>query len=177
MEKLAIDAQRLKDIQGIIAFRFLKDEEIAKLLETASLLRFGQGEVLIEEGEVSPFIYGVVEGTLTVSVKEASGKQIYVSSLGSGEVFGEAGIFIKVKRTARVCADGESLIVRIHRQDLIDFIRAQPEAGNKFMFVIVFGLLRKLRVMNLELAFERKDEVGQEDIDAIMGNFFKEQGM
>lgn len=119
----------------------------------------------------------MIEGPLAVSVQDTTGKQIYVSALGPGDVFGEAGIFIKVKRTARVSAQSEAIIVRFHRQDIINFIRKYPEAGNKIMFVIVFGLLRKLRTMNQELAYERKSEMGQDDIDDIMEKFFADQGM
>lgn len=175
MENLPLDQAWTVGMKRIITFRFLSNEEIGNLLESASILRYREGEVIIEEGEISPYFFGVIEGPLSVSVKDTTGKQIYVSALGPGDVFGEAGIFIKVKRTARVSVQGDAVVVRFHRQDIINFIRTYPEAGNKIMFVIVFGLLRKLRTMNQELAYERKSEMEQDDIDDIMEKFFAEQ--
>ena len=177
MERLPISEKWTKGMKSIMTFKFLSDAESASLLERASILRYREGEVIIEEGEVSPFFFGIIEGPLSVSVQESSGKQVYVSALGPGDVFGEAGIFIKVKRTARITSLGEVVIIRFHRQDIIDFIRKRPEAGNKIMFVIVFGLLRKLRGMNQELAYERKSDAGQDDIDSLMESFFKEQSL
>jgi CRP-like cAMP-binding protein len=171
-------AEKFKDgLRRINTFRFLSESELASLLDRSSVLRYTSEEIIIEEGEVSPYFFGIVEGTLSVSVAEPGGKHVFVSALGPGDVFGEAGIFIKVKRTARVSAQSDAVVVRFHRQDIIDFIRKFPEAGNKIMFVIVFGLLRKLKSMNQELAYERKSEMVQDDIDSLMDNFFKEQGM
>ncbi len=177
MESLALSKEWAAGMKRIITFRFLSEEEIGKLLESAAIIRYAEGEVIVEEGEISPYFFGVIEGPLSVSVQDGSGKQVYVSALGPGDVFGEAGIFIKVKRTARVSAQSDVVIVRFHRQDIVNFIRRYPEAGNKIMFVIVFGLLRKLRTMNQELAYERKSEMGQDDIDDIMEKFFAEEGM
>jgi CRP/FNR family cyclic AMP-dependent transcriptional regulator len=39
--------------------------------------------------------------------------------------------------------------------------------------VIIYGLLRKLREANQELAFERKSDVGQDDIDDLVADFMK----
>lgn len=177
MEILRFSPEWASGMKRIITFRFLSDEEIDNLLQCAAVMRFAEGEVIVEEGEISPYFFGVIEGPLSVSVQESSGKQVFVSALGPGDVFGEAGIFIKVKRTARVSAQAASVVVRFHRLDIINFIRKFPEAGNKIMFVIVFGLLRKLRTMNQELAYERKSEMGQDDIDDIMEKFFADQGM
>lgn len=175
MERLALGPEWAEGMKRIITFRFLDPVEIENLLKSAAILKYKEGEIIIEEGEISPFFFGVIDGPLSVSVKDTTGKQIYVSALGPGDVFGEAGIFIKVKRTARVSVQGDATVVRFHRQDIINFIRQYPEAGNKIMFVIVFGLLRKLRTMNQELAYERKSEMDQDDIDDIMEKFFAEQ--
>lgn len=175
MENIKERIQEIEAVRRIITFRFMSDGEILDLLEIGELLRCGEGEVLIEEGEISPHFYGIVEGNLSVSVREAEGKNIYVNSLGPGDVFGEAGIFMKVRRTATITALGACVVIRFNRADLISFIKKHSEAGNKILLVIIYSLLRKLNMVNQELAFERKSDMGQDEIDSMVENLFSDK--
>lgn len=161
-------------LRGIVTFRFLEDSEIRDLLERAEVLSFEEGEVVVAEGEVSPYFYGIVEGTVSVSLG-TEGKEVYVNSLGVGEVFGEAGLFMSVPRTATVRAQCATVIVRLHRAELAAFLKRFPVAGNKVLIVFIYGLLRKLRLTDQELAYERKSDATQEDVDAMVANIFGEK--
>jgi CRP/FNR family transcriptional regulator, cyclic AMP receptor protein len=173
--KVIVDKSGLIDaVRGIATFRFLEEAEAIDLLEHSEALAFGEGEVVVEEGEVSPYFYGIAEGTVAVSLGE-EGKEVYVNSLGAGEVFGEAGLFMSVSRTATVRAQGSTVILRIHRSVLAGFLKRHPVAGNKMLIVFIYGLLRKLRLADQELAYERKSDASQEDVDAMVANIFGEK--
>jgi CRP/FNR family transcriptional regulator, cyclic AMP receptor protein len=161
-------------IRTIITFHFLSDEELGKLLPLVEIYEAEEGESIVKEGEISPFFYGILAGTVAVDIDEATGKQVFVSALGPGDVFGEAGIFVSVKRTANVRALGPVFVMRIHRKDMIRFIKQNPTAGNKILMVIIHGLLRKLKMVSHELAYERKSDMEQADIDALIENIFSE---
>ncbi len=163
----------IEPIRKIVSFRFLSDGEIVDLLSVSEVLRIEEGEVIVEEGEISPHFYGIIEGTVSVTVHEdKEDKQIYVNSLGPGDVFGEAGIFMSVRRTATVTALSSASVLRVHRKELAHFLKRHAEAGNKFLLTIIFSLLRKLRLANEELAYERKSDIPQEEIDAMVDNLF-----
>jgi CRP/FNR family transcriptional regulator, cyclic AMP receptor protein len=166
----------IEPVRRIVSFRFLSDGEILDLLSVADVLRFEEGEAIVEEGAVSPYFFGIIEGTLSVSVRdENEDRQVYVNSLGPGDVFGEAGIFTQVKRTATVTALGPSATLRIHRQELVRFLKRHAEAGNKILLTIIFSLLRKLKMANEELAYERKSDIGQDEIDSMVDDLFNEK--
>ncbi len=156
--------------KGIMTFRYLDGPELDRLVATASLLRYGAEEPVTAEGDLDPFFFGILEGTVSVTVRENEGRDVYICSLGPGDVFGEAGIFLNVKRTATVTALGDCVLLRLHRKDLSSFIKDQPQAGNKMLLVVIYGLLRKLRAANQELAFERKADMDQGDIDALIAD-------
>jgi CRP-like cAMP-binding protein len=177
MKSMPMDKGRLSALRGVITFRFLDPEEAEELGSQAELISCEKGDTLVTEGEVSPYFFGILEGSFSVSVKETEGKPVYISTLGPGDVFGESGIFMKVRRTATVTALERALVLRLHRGQIIRFIRQHPEAGNKIMLVIIFGLLRKLDSVNQELAFERKSDLGQADIDAMMEGMLSEGGI
>lgn len=170
------DKAKYKNIlKFIITFKFLNSLELDYLLSAASIVTVDPEEPVVMEGEVSPYFFGILEGTVSVSVQEQSNKDVFVCALGPGDVFGEAGIFISVKRTASVTALSPTTLVRIHRNDMVKLIKSYPEAGNKILLVIIFGLLRKLRMVNQELAYERKSDMDQTDIDALVSNLFSDE--
>jgi CRP/FNR family cyclic AMP-dependent transcriptional regulator len=155
-------------IRSLVTFRFLSEAEAEKLIECAGVARYEEGEPVVEEGELSPWFYGIIDGTLSVGLATEERGEVYVNSLGAGDVFGEAGMFLEVKRTATVRALSTATLVRLHRSEFASFIKENPVAGNKVLLAVIYSLLRKLRVTNEELAYERKSEATQDDIDALM---------
>lgn len=162
----------IEQARKIIAFRFMSDGEILSLLGDADVLRFGVGDTILEQGDASPYFYGVLDGSVAIAAGEDSGKRVYINTLGPGDVFGEAGLFMNVKRTASVSAVSESSVMRVNRTALVRFMKTDPEAGNKVLLVIIYSLLRKLAMVNQELAHERKNDMDQDGVDSILQTFF-----
>ena len=116
----------------------------------------------------------MLEGEVNVTVKETGGEEVFICAIDEGDVFGEAGIFIKARRTASVVSAANTTLLRVHRKDLLGFIRAHPSAGIKILMILIYNLLKKLRDANQEIAFERKSNLNQEDIDAITGDLLRD---
>jgi CRP/FNR family cyclic AMP-dependent transcriptional regulator len=174
MADLLANLKYIDEVRGIIAFKFLTDGQILDLITASELVAYEEGQVILEENEMSSHFFGILEGTVSISVREAEGQSVYVNSLGPGDVFGEAGIFLNVKRTATVSAMCKVRILQIARKDLVQFIKKYPESGNKILMVIIYSLLRKLRMVNQELAYERRCDMCQDDIDSMVENLFGE---
>lgn len=155
-------------IKPLVTFRFLTDDELGQLASRVEILDFEEGETVIAEGELSPYFYGILEGTISIGIASAERGEVYVNSLGPGDVFGEAGMFLQVKRTATATVLQTATIARLHRTDFAAFIKEYPTAGNKVLLAIIYSLLRKLRLTNEELAYERKSDMAQDDIDALV---------
>ncbi len=171
------DEQRdyyLSKMRKVIIFRYLNDEALIRILRISNIINYQENDHIISEGETSPYLFSVLEGSVNVSVKKEEGKEMFICTIGGGDVFGEAGIFLTVKRTANVISTENTTILRIHRKDLLGFIKQWPAAGVKLLMIIIYSLLKKLRDANQELAFERKADIEQEDIDLIVQNLMKE---
>ncbi len=145
----------------------LVEEELDAIVEFASVYEFSPTESIIAEGEIDQNMYLLVGGTVSVEV-ENDGRSVYIASLGPGEIFGEAGLFSNTERTASIVAQDEVKLIQITRSGFLKSINKRPKAAVKFMFMIIFGLLSKLRGVNAELAYERKDDARQDDIDALL---------
>ena len=155
-------------LRRVVVFRYLDEALLREMLEIAEIVEFMEGERVVAEGEISPHVFAVLSGSVNVMVDDA-GHEVFVSAIGKGDVFGEAGIFLKTPRTASVLAAEPAVLLRIHREELLAFIKRQPGAGIKILMVIIYSLLKKLRDANQELAFERKADINQDDIDSLLG--------
>jgi CRP-like cAMP-binding protein len=168
MKQIRLNEDLNKSVKKIMPFRFMDRGPSDYLLERSEILHFDQGEYIIRQGELNQSFYSIVEGNINITVSSEDGRDSYITAIGGGEVFGEAGIFLKVPRTANVVCSSDTMVVMIPRKSVLKLIREFPENGNKFLMMIIFSLLRKLKGSNQELAFERKDDVKQEDIDVLV---------
>jgi CRP/FNR family cyclic AMP-dependent transcriptional regulator len=161
-------------VSRIIVFKYLKPDELKKIVSISRFYSYEKDEKIIAKGDLSHNFCAVLAGTVHVVVSEKATGSVFISSIGEGDVFGEAGIFLNVKRTADVVSADESVILSITREDIIGFIKSRPEAGIKILMLIIYSLLRKLKEANIELAFERKADINQSDIDAMVEEVMRE---
>ncbi len=158
----------LQEIKKIKIFRHLDDEEIKKLLSVSDIVLYEKGSKIVSEGEISPYFYAVIEGTVNVCVKKPGGNDTFICAIGEGDVFGEAGIFLKVKRTANIISADGTIILQINRKDMFTFICSNKNTGMKILMLIIYSMLKKLRDANQELAYERDVDINQDDIDSMI---------
>lgn len=177
MKKINADKNEFIDqLKKTRILKQLNQTELENVLPISEIYEFEADEEIIKEGELSPYLYSILSGSVSVIVKHQEGdstKDVYISTLSNGEVFGEAGIFLNVKRTAHVITSDSVKLLKIERDDLIGYIKKYPAAGIKILMVIIYSLLAKMKQVNHELAFERKDYSSQGDIDDLIKGFFE----
>jgi CRP/FNR family transcriptional regulator, cyclic AMP receptor protein len=154
-------------LKDVLVFRSLSEHEISAILPYVTIIAYGPEEKVICEGEQSSAFFAVMKGTVVVTVSQNE-NEVYICSLGAGDTFGEAAMFLKVKRTATITSADETIVVKMDRNDMFRYFEECPKAGNKIMMLLIYSLLKKLREANQELAFERRSDMDQNDIDALM---------
>jgi CRP/FNR family transcriptional regulator, cyclic AMP receptor protein len=168
MKTIQQSEEIVKKAKKIMPYRFLDPDPLNFLLDKSEILLFEEGEAIIRQGEVNQSFYSIIEGNVHVTVSNENNPDSYICAIGNGEVFGEAGMFLKVPRTANVVSSSKTLVAMVPRKGILRMIREFPENGNKVLMMIIFSLLRKLKESNQELAFERRDDSQQDDIDALV---------
>lgn len=170
MQKIRVRIDTLIPQLGKIQlFRYLPEESVRRLLDCSSFVECDDGERFITEHSVESNVYVILSGSCAVMV-DREGQDAYVTTLGPGQVVGEAAIFANLPRTASVVSKGASRLMCFERSAFLSVLRDEPEAGVRILFVMVHNLLGKLREVNLELAFERKDDASQDDVDALIAS-------
>lgn len=106
-------------------FQCLSLEQLEQLLTNSSLIYFGRGERLIEEGGEDDSMFVLVRGTAHVSVSK-NGSAIRVGVLRTGDCFGEMSMLTGEKRTATVRAEGDCYVMEISKPVMAEVIRQAP---------------------------------------------------
>lgn len=76
-----------------------------------------RGQAVVLAGEKTDYVYFVLTGSLKVIVSDEEGREVILSILGQGELFGEMGIFGEQPRSASVVAVVASDLVVIAKSD------------------------------------------------------------
>ncbi len=155
------------ELKKLRLFRLLPDDAVRKLIECSEFVECEPGETFITEHAVETDVYVILSGSCAVMVDQ-EGHQSYISTLGTGQVVGEAAIFSNMPRTASVVAQDPVRLMRFERKGFVRTLQEDRNAGMKVLFMMMHNLLSKLREVNLELAFERAEDVGQADVDSFI---------
>jgi CRP/FNR family transcriptional regulator, cyclic AMP receptor protein len=119
----------------------LPDAERAALLRSGSVVRFGNDEVLVLQGDVGDFLYVLTDGKVKVLVAAESGAETMLAIRSRGDLVGEFSLLDSKPRTATARAIGTVTARRITRADFADFTSAFPEVKD-LVFTYVLGKMR-----------------------------------
>lgn len=142
-------------IRKNLLFRYMTEEEFLTFLEISELVEYEDSETIISQGDVSQFLYCLIKGFVAVSAQEKE-NDIFIYNLEEGEIFGEAALFMTELRIANIKSSGNSLIIKIHRQEVIKFISEYSQAGNRIFILVIYSLLKKLRTSTREITAVKK---------------------
>jgi CRP/FNR family cyclic AMP-dependent transcriptional regulator len=98
-------------------FQGLPDDTLAAVARTAMMRRVPRSQSVVHAGDRTDYVYFVLTGSLKVVVSDEDGREVILSILGQGELFGEMGMFGEQPRSASVVAVMPSDLVMIAKQD------------------------------------------------------------
>lgn len=110
-----------------------------------SLLEFKNGDTIIKEGDNFTSIYLLLKGSVLIT-KTQDNRQIRLSKLSPGEIFGEMSYFSKNPRQSNIVAREDNVLVL--RMDEDFFQKGKPIIKDKVKNYFIELLCNRLDVMN-----------------------------
>ena len=114
-----------RQIETYLAPTFTEDD-LAGVLETASLNTFKQNEVLFAEGDSATRMHLIRRGSVTVSQRIA-GKEVILSYVPAGNYVGEMALISDLPRSATVRAAVPTETIAIDGAAFKELLRRKPE--------------------------------------------------
>jgi CRP/FNR family cyclic AMP-dependent transcriptional regulator len=136
-------AERMQALQQGTMFNSVPKADLVVLAESMYEESFDEDEVVCVHGEPADRIFLVVTGNLDVKV---AGGIDHAISLGTGDLFGEYGLFDQGIRTASITAREPSILLTLEYPRFRAFLVLFPEA----MLAILSSTVEQL------LTFQRK---------------------
>ncbi len=104
-------------LRALPIFEMLDDECLRPLTRVAMLRHIPRHTVVLHAGDRTDNIYFVLSGALKVQISDDEGREVILSMLGPGELFGEMGVLDDHPRSATVLAVEASEVVVIGKAD------------------------------------------------------------
>ena len=126
-------------LRNVSLFRGLSGEEIAAVAKNTTSRRFGRGSTIILAEQQGDAFFIIQKGRVKVSVSREGGREVILSLLGVGQVFGELSLLDGKPRSADVTATEATeliMLIMLRRPDFLRLITEKPS--------IVIGLLTEL---------------------------------
>jgi CRP/FNR family transcriptional regulator, cyclic AMP receptor protein len=138
-------------------FGLLADADIDWMARVGVRRRMKDGEILIEQGKAIDSIILLLEGQLSVVVKDVG----IVARLGVGEIVGEMSMVDSAPPSATVAAEGGCLILSLDKSALLQKLASDAPFGSRFYKALAVFLADRLRAME-----QRSSGNGRQDLAA-----------
>ena len=87
------------------------------------MLQVKEGDVIVQEGEMSLDMYKLVSGKAEMYVGYGTERETFIGILSKGDYFGEMGLLAKRPAIYTIIMYSEGLLLRITPQDIVDYIK------------------------------------------------------
>src|SRR5215472_218564 len=114
-------------------FRDLAPEALDQLCRYAKHTVLKRGATLFAKDDPGTSLYGVISGTVKISVSSPEGRNAILNLIGPGGTFGEMSVLDGQPRSADATANTNCEIFVIDRRDFLPFVRSQPTLAMKFI--------------------------------------------
>jgi len=149
--------ENIQKLMTIPALKNFETKSLQKLLRLSKIREYEDGEVIIREGDLDPWLYFLLSGKIRIS-KEG----MEIGSLDKeGEIFGEMRIIDSMSRSASVYAVGQTMCLALDTSAK-DRISAQDPTDEKLDFLLLLYRIFaeymsiRLRATNDELVTAKK---------------------
>ena len=140
------DPQPAAALGEFAVFSGLSDAHLAQLAALGKFYEAAPDTLIVRTGDPSDAVYFVLSGSLRVRllIGIADKQDETLCKIGSGEFFGELGMFLQSKRTADVIAETESRLFRISTNAFRLLVNQIPELAAPVLFNIGATMARRV---------------------------------
>ena len=130
-------------LASIPLFESLTPDDLDSLSRRLEEIDFARDEVIFRQGDEGSSLFIIEDGAVEISYGEGKGKVI-LATLSTGQFFGELSLFDGSPRSATAKATKWSHLIRLDRDDIVDFVNKNPAAALR----IIAEMSERLRQTN-----------------------------
>jgi CRP/FNR family cyclic AMP-dependent transcriptional regulator len=128
-------------------FSSITQEQAQLIANCVIKRRFRRGEIMVEQGHLSPALYILLNGRARVLASDHRGREVILAVLEPGDHVGEMSLIDNEPASATVRSEMPTDTLMLARGD---FARCLPETSS-LSFAIMRGLVRRLRAADRQI--------------------------
>jgi CRP/FNR family cyclic AMP-dependent transcriptional regulator len=121
-------------------FNGVPETSLQNIARMAMMRRVARNATVVHAGDRTDFVYLILSGSLKVLVSDEEGREVILSMIGPGELFGEMGVLDDNPRSATVVAVIPSDLVVIAKTDFKRALQENFEVSHYIMRNLVARL-------------------------------------
>jgi CRP/FNR family cyclic AMP-dependent transcriptional regulator len=149
-------------LSNIPLFESLTSEDLRSLAKRLENVEHAEGEVIFQQGAEGSSLFIIEEGAVEISYGDGKGR-VLLAHLFPGQYFGELSVFDGAPRSATATATRRSRLVRLDRDDLVDFVNKNPAAALR----IIAEMSERLRQTNELMSRQVSRNVLEEEAERL----------
>jgi CRP-like cAMP-binding protein len=124
---LLVAQDKLIHLKNAWLFKGLDDQQLELLVANVRFVRFGPGDIILNQGDEGSTLYQVIRGRVEVLVSSAGKPFVSVAVVGEETILGEMSLLTNEPRSASLRAVGECMLLEVERRDLQPIFNSDPE--------------------------------------------------
>jgi CRP/FNR family transcriptional regulator, cyclic AMP receptor protein len=133
-------------------FAHLPDGDIDAMLAHAVVRRYPERERIFAKGDPGNSMIAVLKGRVTITTPSPDGRQMVLTVMREGDVFGEIAMLDGKERSADATAATDCELLVVARRSLLSLLERRPELCVDFL-VLLCEKLRRTNEQVEDLAF------------------------
>ena len=117
-------------------FARLGDQETDAVLAHARVAKYAEGAQIVAKGDPGDSMMAVLSGRVAISAPSRDGRQMVLTIMRDGDLFGEIALLDGKERTADVVALSDCEILVVPRRSLLSLLERHPEISLDLMLVL-----------------------------------------
>ena len=113
----------VSNLNSVPLFIDLNDEELASVEEHCTPRKYPKNSMVILEEEFGDIIFIILTGTVKITRVNDEGKEVILSLLGPGEIFGEMAILDGESRSANALAQEDCDLLAIQKSEFLNLLK------------------------------------------------------
>ena len=123
-------------------FARLGDSEIGAILAHATVARYAEGDRIFAKGDPGNSMMAVLRGRVTITAPSQDGRQVVLTVMRDGDVFGEIALLDSKERTADATAATDCELLIVPRRSLFSLLERRPDLCIDLLIVLCERLRR-----------------------------------
>ncbi len=119
--------RRIRELQASALFAAFEKEALEEVLTSTVLRSYGEGDIIVTEGEAGNSLFLIASGTVKVFTRGERGEHVPLGELGEGDFFGEVSLLTGKPRTATITAKTPVMAIELDRESVDRITARHPE--------------------------------------------------